>query len=59
MSDLKTTVDGIGAVAALAAGGLWFWASWIKVPDNIDTVIAALQRIGRINAWAAFWASVR
>jgi hypothetical protein len=26
---------------------------------QLDTVIAALQRIGRINAWAAFCASAR
>jgi hypothetical protein len=25
----------------------------INVPNNIDTVVGELQRIGKVNAWAA------
>jgi hypothetical protein len=43
----------LGVITSLGAAGLWLWSSLIKVPDNIDTFIGALQRIGRVNAWAA------
>ncbi len=43
----------VGIAASLLAAGLWLWASLITVPDNIDTIVAELQRIGRINAGAA------
>jgi hypothetical protein len=33
-------------------------ASLIDVPDNIDTIVGELQRMGRWNAWAAFAAFV-
>jgi hypothetical protein len=33
-------------------------ASLIEVPDNIDTIVGELQRIGRLNAWAAVAALV-
>jgi hypothetical protein len=48
----------VGIAASLLAAGLWLWASLITVPDNIDTIVAELQRIGRINAGAAFAAVV-
>lgn len=48
----------IGAFAAVAAAVFWAWASIIKVPDNIDTFIRVLQRIGRLNAYAASCAVV-
>jgi len=48
----------IGAFAALVAAGFWLWASLIKVPDNLDTFISVLQKIGRLNAYAAFAAAV-
>ena len=43
----------IGLVASLAAAIFWLWGSLISVPDNIDTIVGELQRIGRVNAWAA------
>jgi hypothetical protein len=49
---------GLGAVAAIAAAGLWFWASLIEVPDNQDAFIKQLQRISRLNAFAAAAAGV-
>jgi hypothetical protein len=42
----------LGAASLLAAG-LWLWGSLIDVPNNIDTIVGELQRIGRVNAWAA------
>ncbi len=48
-----TVVTGVGAVSAAVAAGLWFWASIVNVPDNIDTFIEALQKIGRLNAYGA------
>jgi hypothetical protein len=37
---------------------LWFWASLLKVPNNQDRFIDVLPKIGRLNAYAAFAASV-
>jgi hypothetical protein len=52
------SINWIGALAALAAAGLWFWASLIEVPNNQDTFIEQLQRISRLNAYAAAAAGV-
>ncbi|RXG85768.1 hypothetical protein EAS61_35165 [Bradyrhizobium zhanjiangense] len=43
----------LGVAVSLLAAGLWLWASRINILDNIDTMIGELQRIGRVNAWAA------
>jgi hypothetical protein len=48
----------LGVLTTLAAGIFWLVASLIEVPDNQDTFIAALQRIGRINAYGAWCACV-
>ncbi len=48
----------LGVVSSLLAAGLWLWGSLIKVPDNIDTIVGELQRIGRVNAWAALSAVI-
>jgi len=53
MATLDVVIGALGIFAALAAATLWWWASVIEVPDNIDTFIAELQRISRINAWGA------
>lgn len=42
------------AVAALLAAGFWLRSALIKVPNNIDTIVDELQRIGRWNSRAAF-----
>jgi hypothetical protein len=42
------------AVAALIAAALWLRSALIDVPDNIDTIIGELQRIGCWNSMAAF-----
>jgi hypothetical protein len=42
------------AIAALLAAALWLRSALIKVPNNIDTIVGELQRIGRWNSFAAF-----
>jgi hypothetical protein len=43
----------VGLAASMAAAALWLWGSLIAVPDNIDTIVGELQRIGKVNAGAA------
>jgi hypothetical protein len=54
VSTLDKAAGIIGVLAALAAAGLWLRTSVIDVPNNIDTIVGELQRMGRWNAWAAF-----
>ncbi len=58
MSLVDKIVTSVGLLASLAAAGFWLWGSLIKVPDNIDTIVGEIQRIGRVNAWAALAALV-
>jgi hypothetical protein len=58
MSPIDKIVTAVGLVASLAAAGFWLWGSVIEVPDNIDTIVGELQRIGRLNAWAALAALI-
>ena len=58
MSDLELVIAGLGVVAGVVAGMLAIWASRIRVPDNIDTFIDALQRAGQLNSFAAIAAAV-
>jgi hypothetical protein len=58
MSLIDKFVTMVGLVASVAAASLWLWGSLIDVPDNIDTIVRELQRIGRVNAWAAIAALV-
>ena len=51
---MESAFAGLGAILGIGAAVLWLWASLIKVPDNLDTFIGVLRRIGRLNAWAAF-----
>jgi hypothetical protein len=48
-----TIVRVIVAVAAMTAAVLWFNSARVEVPDNIDTIVQELQRIGYWNGWAA------
>ncbi|MBB3018461.1 hypothetical protein FHR70_001515 [Microvirga lupini] len=57
MKELDLFMSSLGAVSALAAAGLFLYSSRIEVPDNIDTMMGEIQRIGRWNSygcWAAF-----
>ncbi len=56
MPEMDTVVGAIGVLTSLTAGALWLRASLIEVPDNINTFISVLQRIGRLNAFGA-WAA--
>jgi len=56
MSTPDIAIAFIGIVVSVAAGVLWLRASLIEVPDELGTFIGELQRIGRINAYAA-WAA--
>jgi hypothetical protein len=58
MSVVDKIVTSVGLVASLAAAGFWLWGSLIEVPNNIDTIVSELQRIGRLNGWAALAALV-
>jgi hypothetical protein len=58
MNPIDKIVTAVGLAASLAAAGFWLWGSIIEVPDNIDTIVGELQRIGRLNAWAALAALV-
>ena len=51
---LKFVVLAGGITAAV----FWLWASLVSVPDNLDTFIAELQWISRLNAFGAASASV-
>ena len=56
MTVLDKFIGVIGVATSLSAGALWLRASLIVVPDNIDTFISVLQRIGRLNAYGAWFA---
>jgi hypothetical protein len=53
MNLVDKIVASVGLLASLTAAVFWLWVSLIEVPDNIDTIVGELQRIGRVNAWAA------
>ena len=56
---MNMTLSVVIAVASLTAAGFWFWASHVvKVPDNMDTFIGELQRIGKFNSRAALSAGI-
>jgi hypothetical protein len=53
MTLLDKIVSSLGLLASLAAAVFWLWASLLKVPDDIDTFVQELQRVGGLNAIAA------
>ena len=55
---MQNVLTGISLVAAAVAAVLWFWASAIRIPDNIDKFIAALKFASRLNAAGAFAAGI-
>jgi hypothetical protein len=54
MDALDPIFGAAGVLTSLVAGALWLRASLIDVPDNLDTFIDVLQRIGRLNAYGAW-----
>jgi hypothetical protein len=51
--DLHLMVRSSLVVATIAAAALWFISARIKVPNNIDTMVGELQRMGYWNGWAS------
>ncbi|HEX6962821.1 MAG TPA: hypothetical protein VF175_13200 [Lacipirellula sp.] len=49
----KNVIAGIGVIASAVAAILWLRASAVDVPDNIDTIVAALHLASELNTWAA------
>ena len=47
MGKLDSIISIAGVISTLLAAYWWFRASLIQVPDNIDTFIGVLQRIGK------------
>jgi hypothetical protein len=50
---MKAALNWIGAFAAIVSAVLWLYSALIEVPDNIDAVVGALQRIAASNGFAA------
>jgi hypothetical protein len=46
-----SVVNAITAVASAVAASCWLRSALIQVPDNIDTIVGELQRIGYWNTW--------
>lgn len=55
---LTKVVRFVGIVAALLAAIFWFWASVVDVPEDLDTIVGALQRVSMLNAYGAMAAGV-
>jgi hypothetical protein len=51
-------VAGLAALASLAAEFFWLWASLIEVRDDANYIIADMQRVSELNAYAAISAAV-
>lgn len=58
MTRIDFIVGVVGVLTSVGAAVFWLWSSLIEVPDNIDTFIGELQRIGRMNARGAMCACV-
>ena len=51
--NIKTAFSGAGVLAGIIAAACWSYAARLPVPDNLDTIIAALQLISRWNSYGA------
>jgi hypothetical protein len=58
MTKVDYIVGIVGGSSSLAAALLWLYASFLEVPDNIDTIVGELRRISRWNAYAAMAAGI-
>ena len=58
MSDeVVLVLKAVVVVGGLIAAAFWLASARVTVPDNQDTFIAALQRIGKLNSIGAAGAS--
>jgi hypothetical protein len=53
MSTLDKIIGIVGTVSSISAAAFWLRSATIEVPDNIDTIVHELQRIGWWNSAAA------
>ena len=53
MTEMDMFAGALGVLTSFVAAVFWFWASWIKVPNNQNTFISVLQKIGWLNARGA------
>ena len=58
LNTLHTVARVVLALMALIAAILWFISARIEVPDNIDTIVRGLQRIGFWNGWASVFSCI-
>jgi hypothetical protein len=52
----------LAMIAGLISAGLWFWSAWTRIPartiGDIENLESSLQRVGYINAAAAFFSGL-
>ena len=48
----------VAIISAALAAGFWLWSAFIEISDNIDTIVAGLQRASRLSGYGAIAASV-
>jgi hypothetical protein len=53
MGTIDKAIGAIGAMSSILAAAFWLRSAVISVPDNIDTIVRELQRIGWWNSAAA------
>jgi hypothetical protein len=53
MTTIDKVIGAIGAVSSILAAAFWLRSALIDVPNNIDTIVRELQRIGWWNSAAA------
>jgi hypothetical protein len=58
LNTLHTVARVVLALMALIAAILWFISARIEVPDNIDTIVRRLRRIGFWNGWASVFSCI-
>jgi hypothetical protein len=53
MTTIDKVIGAIDALSSILAAAFWLRSAVIDVPDNIDTIVRELQRIGWWNSAAA------
>jgi hypothetical protein len=53
MSPLDKIIGIVGTLSSISAAAFWLRSATLEVPDNIDTIVRELQRIGWWNSAAA------
>jgi hypothetical protein len=58
LKHIDLVMGSLGVLSAVVAAGLFLYSSRIEVPDNIDTMMGEIQRIGRWNSYGCLAAFV-